>query len=98
MSLPVVLRTAAQAELDDAFDWYERQRPGLGVAFLAAAQDAFDRIAAMPLAHGLIFQDTRCALVRRYPYSVFYKIEPNQVVVLSVFHGKHDPRIWQGRA
>jgi hypothetical protein len=30
MSLPVILRIAAQAEFDDAFDWYEQQQePGL---------------------------------------------------------------------
>lgn len=30
MSLPVVLRPEARAEFDDAFDWYEQQRPGQG--------------------------------------------------------------------
>lgn len=28
MSLPVILRTEAQADFDEAFDWYEKQRPG----------------------------------------------------------------------
>jgi hypothetical protein len=35
LSLPLILQTAAQAEFDDAFDWYEAQRPGLGVTFAA---------------------------------------------------------------
>ena len=33
MSLPVVLRAEAQDEFDEAFDWYEGRRPGLGVSF-----------------------------------------------------------------
>ncbi len=46
MSLPVVLRPEAQAEFDEAFDWYEQQRPGLGVDYLEQVQAVLDRIAA----------------------------------------------------
>ena len=31
MSLPIVFRRAARAEFDDAADWYEQRRAGLGV-------------------------------------------------------------------
>jgi plasmid stabilization system protein ParE len=44
MSLPVVLRPEARAEFDDAFDWYEQQRPGLGVDLVAQVQEVLDRI------------------------------------------------------
>ena len=33
MSLPVVLRDEAQAEFDEAFDYYETQRAGRSVDF-----------------------------------------------------------------
>ena len=46
MSLPVVLRRQARAEFDEAFDWYEEQRAGLGIEFAARVQAAFDRISA----------------------------------------------------
>lgn len=48
MSLPVVLRSEARAEFDEAFDWYEQQRAGLGVDFVAHVQVALDRISATP--------------------------------------------------
>lgn len=38
MSLAVVLRAEAQTDFDEAFDWYEAQRPGLGVDFAAEVQ------------------------------------------------------------
>ena len=44
MSLPIVLRQEARAEFDDAFDWYEQRRPGLGVDFVGQVQEVFDRI------------------------------------------------------
>jgi hypothetical protein len=48
MSLPVVLRSEARAEFDEAFDWYEQQRPGLGLDFAAQVQEVLDRIGATP--------------------------------------------------
>jgi hypothetical protein len=33
MSLPVVLRDEAQAEFDEAFDWYDAQRSNLRVTW-----------------------------------------------------------------
>ena len=98
MSLPVVLRPEARAEFDDAFDWYEQRRPGLGVDFVAQVQEVFDQISATPGLHAQIFHDVRRGVVRRFPYSVFYKVEPQQVVVLAVFHSNRDPKIWQTRA
>jgi hypothetical protein len=49
MSLPTVLRDEAQAEFDEALDFYERQRPGSGMKFAARVQDLFDRIGANPI-------------------------------------------------
>ncbi|MHB1421861.1 MAG: type II toxin-antitoxin system RelE/ParE family toxin [Gemmataceae bacterium] len=97
MSLPVVLRAEAQTDFDEAFDWYEAQRPGLGIDFAAEVQKVFDRISANPLLHGMVFQDVRKAIVQRFPYSVLYRAESAQVLILAVFHGKRDPSIWQGR-
>ena len=98
MSLPVVLRAEARAEFDDAFDWYEQQRPGLGVNFLAQVQEVLDRIGTKPELYAQIFHDVRRAVVQRFPYSVFYIVESQQVVVLAVFHSRRDPKIWQTRA
>jgi len=98
MSLPVVLRPEARAEFDEAFDWYEQQQPGLGVDFTTHVQEVLDRIGATPELYAQVFQEVRRAVVRRFPYSVFYKIEPQQVVVLAVFHSRRDPKIWQARA
>ncbi len=67
MSFPVVLKPAAKAEFDGAFDGYEQQRAGLGVDFVARTQEVFERIGLMPLAHAVVFQDVRRANVRKFP-------------------------------
>jgi hypothetical protein len=74
MSLLVVLTPAAQAEFDEAADWYE-QRAGLGIAFTTTIRDTLNRIAAIPELHQIVYQDIRRGFVRRFPYSVFYRVK-----------------------
>lgn len=98
MSLTLVLRREARAEFDAAYDWYEEQRPRLGVRFADRVQSVFDRICEMPESHATVFGDVRKALVRPFPYSIFYRVRPGRVVVIAVFHSKRDPKAWQSRA
>jgi plasmid stabilization system protein ParE len=97
VTLPIVLRAEAEAEFDEAFDWYESKRAGLGADFAAEVQRAFDRIAANPLIHGVALADIRKAVVRRFPYCVYYRPHSDRVEVIAVFHTSRDPSIWQGR-
>jgi toxin ParE1/3/4 len=66
--------------------------------FTAAVELVFDRIAAQPNFYAAVFDDVREALVPEFPYCVYYREEPAQVLVLSVFHTSRDPAVWQGRA
>jgi plasmid stabilization system protein ParE len=86
VSLPLVLRRQARKEYDKAFDAYEAERPGLGVGFTRRVQAVFDMITAMPELYAIAHKDIRRALVKQFPYSVFYKVKPNQIVVIAVFH------------
>jgi plasmid stabilization system protein ParE len=97
MSLPVVLRFEARLEFDEAFDWYERKRPGLGRDSTVCIEQTCDRVAQNPELGAKVFRNMRRAAVRRFPYSVYYTVEVDQIVVIAVFHGKRDPRVWQSR-
>lgn len=96
MNLPIVFQLEAQAEFDEALDWYEQQA-GLGQNFLECIAEVLTRIESMPESQEVIFEDIRRAVVRRFPYSVFYQIETNQIVIIAVFHSKRNPKIWQSR-
>jgi plasmid stabilization system protein ParE len=39
----------------------------------------------------------RRALVRRFPYAIFYEIGSREIVVYGVFHGARDPQAWRRR-
>ena len=98
MSLAIVLRAEAQAEFDEAFDLYDGERVGLGLEFIAEIQRAFDRIAVDPELHPVVFGDIRKRVVRRFPYSIFYRAHSDRIEVIAVFHASRDPIVWQRRA
>jgi len=98
MSLTVVLRRQARREFDEAADWYEQQRSGLGARFTAAVQQVFDEIAANPQRYAEVHRDVREGLVKGFPYCVYYHEQSAQIVILAVFHTSRDPSVWQARA
>ena|ERR671922_190828 len=93
----LLLAPEAQADLAEAFAWYEAQREGLGSEFLAEVALVLERIEQMPAAHAIIRGQTRRALVHRFPYGVFYVLDPDAIAVTAVMHGRRDPRRWQER-
>jgi plasmid stabilization system protein ParE len=97
MTLPIVFLPEARAEYDEAAQWYEQRRPGLGKDFIAKVRSILDLVAQTPRMHAPIFQDVRRAPIARFPYGVFYQVEPSRILVVAVFHAKRDPSVWQRR-
>ena len=95
---PVILRRLAQAEFDDAADWYERRRAGRGAAFTAAVRQVLASAATAPDSYPEVHGDIREAGVSGYPYAVYYRIDTGQITVLAVYHTSRDPSGWQSRA
>ncbi len=61
--MQVLVRPAAAADIDDAFLWYEQQRPGLGAEFLQTVDSALSAIRSNPQLHAVIHRNTRRALL-----------------------------------
>jgi plasmid stabilization system protein ParE len=98
MSLPVVFQSGVRDDIDEAYDWYEQQRKGLGEAFLAATQLAVDQITQTPEAYAPIYKAVRHRQVKRFPFAVYYRVEANRIAVIAVHHGKRNPKSWKSRA
>jgi len=93
----VIVRPEAAGDIEDAYSWYERARPGLGDEFLAAIRSQLDLVIEHPEQSPEIHRNTRRALVRRFPYSILYRVEPNAILLVAVFHAKRDPKTWRAR-
>ena len=83
MSLPVVTRPHAAAEIETAYRWYEKEREGLGSEFLEAVEKMVQAIAENPERFPVIRKDIRRAVLRRFPYSIFCRIVSGHVVVIA---------------
>ena len=93
----VTLRPDAQADLADAARWYEEQRQGLGGKLLDEVVRTLGLIAENPLSHPRVLKELRRAVIRRFPFCVFYLIEDDGIVVVAMLHAHRDPARWKER-
>lgn len=91
------VRPLAEADAQAAFDWYEGQAAGLGHEFLRAVDAGYAMIERWPEMFPLVYRATRRALLRRFPYSVYYTVSGEVIQVLACVHGKQHPRRWRRR-
>lgn len=94
----IYIRPEAEHDLKEAYAWYEAQIPGLGADFLLHVDAQLKSLQRSPLQNPVVHQEVRRCLIRRFPYSIFYIVEDERVVVLAVFHAKRDPKARQTRS
>lgn len=97
MTLEVRLRQEAEEDLADAAAWYEEQRQGLGHEFLDEILTMLSRIADTPLIYPSVHRNTRRAIIHRFPFGIYYRVEDSTIIVVAVMHGSRNPRHWKNR-
>ncbi len=85
---PVALSVRPEAEPDilEAASRYEDQLEGLGERFLLDLETVFEHIGDNPRRFPKILAAVHRALLRRFPYSVYFEIEEETAVVIAVLH------------
>ena len=91
----VRLSPAAESDVRDIYTWYKNQGKGLALQFRRSLGNCLERVQKNPAAYAKVHGEIRRALLRRFPYCVFYVIGESEVGVLGVFHGHRDPKTWQ---
>ena len=91
----LVAEPRAGLDVAATFDWYENEQAGLGHEFLDELRVAYDRIVGGPLAYQDLRSGIRRALLRRFPYAVYFAVEGTVIIVLAVLHVSRDPAEWQ---
>lgn len=97
MAAELVVASEAEQDIAEAYAWYEGQRVGLGEEFMGCVDACIEAFRRLPEMHAEIYQSYRRALVRRFPYMVFYEFTGNVVTVYCVFHTSQDPDKWVRR-
>ncbi len=98
MRFAIRISPAAARDAEVAAQWYNRERTGLGRRFLAEVKRVSKRIREAPLQLPPVDEGVRRALLRTFPYAIFFSIEANVIVVVAVVHLHRRPDAWRGRA
>lgn len=93
----LIIRPGAEIDIIQAHDWYNLQLSGLGKKFVEEIDKAFERILSNPELYPKSYKNLRKAVVRKFPFCVFYSVVKNNVLVFAVFHAKRNPKSWQVR-
>jgi plasmid stabilization system protein ParE len=86
----VELHPEAIEDIRGAREWYASRS-------FNEIEDGLRKIAKRPEAWPVFLHGTRRFLLRRYPYSLVYRLKPSIIEVVAVAHGKRRPGFWRER-
>lgn len=82
--------------MKEAAQYYHLQQNGLGANFLLSIEEVLQTIKKFLGTFQIRYKDIRTAVIRKYPYLVFYRIssERNEIQIIAVLHSSQNPEKW----
>jgi plasmid stabilization system protein ParE len=87
----------AEAELNDAVDYYEHCQEGLGLEFAKEVESAIQTICRFPHAWAPLSENTRRCLMKRFPYGIVFQSKSDKIIIVAVMHLTRKPGYWTKR-
>ena len=87
----------AEAEFNQAIEYYEGCRAGLGLEFAGEVYATVARVVEFPRAWSPISKHTRQCLVNRFPFGVIYQLKAGWIRIIAVADLRRRPGYWRGR-
>ena len=97
MPANLTLAPEAVTDLADGYWWYEDRRSGLGEEFVTCVEATLESICGAPAMYSVVNADYRRALVRRFPYAIFFEGDQETITVYAIFHVARNPEKWKQR-
>lgn len=97
MAFSIRIRPEAEKDLQEAFDYYQECRSGLGHEFIMCVDVALKSIQRNPMQHPIIYKQIYRNFVQRFPFGVYYLVKQDLVLVVAVLHVRRNPLHWQKR-
>jgi plasmid stabilization system protein ParE len=97
VSYEVIVEPEAEADIIQAAVWYEQQASGLGFDFNRIVDACLADISRNPKRFPVVHAKAHRALLRRFPFGVFFLIDGQAVHVIACLHVRRDPDRWQRR-
>ena len=70
MKRPILITPEAEADIEEAYRWYEERLGGLGADFLGCLENGIESIRSNPETHPVVYRNVRRLLIRRFPYGI----------------------------
>lgn len=82
--------------MKEAAQYYHLQQNGLGANFLLSIEEVLQTIKKFLGTFQIRYKDIRTAVIRKYPYLVFYRIstERDEIQIFAVLHSSQNPEKW----
>jgi hypothetical protein len=80
------------ADIQDAFDWYQKISMGLGHEFLRVFFANTGELQWNPEINRKMFADFRRRLMSRFPYAIYYRLEEARIIIYGAFHCARNPK------
>lgn len=89
----------AQAEYQDALEYYENEHEGLGVRFGHEVSRSLSRIVEFPTVYQFFSANTRRCLIAKFPYGIIYHYDSDSedILVVAIAHLHRRPDYWTSR-
>ena len=94
----VTFHPGASDDYAAAYSWYHDRGTTLAANFETEVDRGVRLISQNPLRWPKFDNQRRRFIVRKFPYSIIYELQDEDVVVLAVAHGKRRPNYWQERS
>ncbi len=90
--MKLVLSQNARLEIEESKEYYNLQKETLGDEFKRDIQSAIDNIKKSPNLYPNISENIKRTLLHRFPFSIFYTIKEDTILILAVAHQHRRPR------
>ncbi|HKG47341.1 MAG TPA: type II toxin-antitoxin system RelE/ParE family toxin [Pyrinomonadaceae bacterium] len=87
----------AEAELTEARGWYSHHHQDLDLEFMECIEVALSLIRSNPHLFPVVYRSLRRAVVRRFPFAIFYEVSADEIQIVAVFHSRRNPEVWKSR-
>jgi len=97
MQYKLIITKSAGKDVLIAADWYEEHKKGLGKTFILSVEKRISLIVKNPLAFARIYFQIRRSNTHKFPYSLYYKVQENEIIIIAVIHNSRDENKWKNR-
>ncbi len=98
MTLQLIVSREAQADIEEAIVWFRDISPTLPLRFGRELETIYASILEFPELYPVVHKNFRRALLHRFPYSVFYVLDPPTLLIVGVVHQAQDEATWKRRS